>query len=90
VSPTNGVTEDRVLYLLNNGFKEYDREIGLPRHKDNLNTLNKFGGDLKELNDSWQQIRGAMTFAKIVGTFIATACGLILTLLTIHFVHTGI
>jgi uncharacterized protein (DUF2062 family) len=74
VGPTSGVTEDRVKVLVNLGFTEYERIIGNPRHLDNTRRLD-------ELNDGWQQVKGAMFFGKIIAGFIAFLCMAILSLL---------
>lgn len=74
MGPTLGVTEDRVKVLLNLGFAEYEREVGAPRHRDNTARLD-------ELNDGWQQVKGAMFFGKIIAAFIAFLCSAILGLL---------
>lgn len=87
MGPVNGVSEDRVKVLLNLGFAEYEREVGNPRHKENTRKLDSFKEVLDEMNDSWQQLKGALLFAKVIGSVVAFLCMAILALLSYLATH---
>jgi hypothetical protein len=66
VSPSNGVTEDKVKLMIVDGLKEYERTVVEPRHKETQLEL----GAIKALV---QQGSGALKlggFALSLGSFV--------------------
>lgn len=80
MGPSLGVTEDRVKVLLNQGFAEYEREVGSPRHRENIKKLDY-------LSAVWEQMKGALLFGKLIAGFIAFLCMAILALLSYLATH---
>jgi hypothetical protein len=81
MGPSIGVTEDRVIVLLNKGFTEYEKEVSGPRHRDNIAAAKDTNKALLALSNQWAKLEGALLFAKIMGSIIAFMCMAILGLL---------